>query len=713
MLHTSKLKGAGLFVCFFVTVLFIFAVSLAKADDETAAQSETLQNEGKNGHTLDPCVVTAQKREESLQDVPISIMSFTGQQLDDAGINNTQDLVKQVPNVTLKYAEPENTLIIRGVTSFHSSLYAPAGYYVDDVSYPLQYMQNAELFDVERVEVLKGPQGTLYGRNTESGVIKVVTKQPGNETTGKVLAEYGHYNTYRVTGNLSTPLVEDKLFMGLAFQSHLSDGYYTNVYDDDNRISKKDHLTGRASLRWKPTGKWDVTLGGDFLDNNDGYGLYRFLDGPNQTDRHEVNVDYPDNYMRERGNGQTLKVSHQFDFFDFLSVTGNRAYKRELVGDRDGTASPAQYSNFEWKDDQISQEFRFTSNDSTDSFQWLFGLYGFKEKVDTRNHVIHLVMGDIWDNKTDIDVTGYAAFSQIEYSFWDGFKATAGLRADHHDLDGKLIGAPSFLTPAGQTLSSKMKHDELLPKFALSYDVSDDIMCYGTIAKGYLIGGFNYVSAYSQQGFTYDPEYTWNYEVGVKSSWFGNRLSLNLAAFYIDIVDKQVFEIDQTVPVSGAQTIKNAARAHSVGFEVEAQARPINGLDIVAGFGLTEAKIDDWVATEAGGVQYDYKGKHLTYYPSVSSNVGIQYTFLSGWFARTDFLYTGKTYCDSKNLIKQDPHTEVNLRMGYKGENLGVTLWADNVFDEKYYEYMTNFGANKLVVDGAPMTFGANISYSF
>jgi iron complex outermembrane receptor protein len=664
-------------------------------------------------YEIEELIVTAQKREESFQDVPISITGFTGMQLEDAGIDNTLELAKQVPNVYLKHAEPENTIIIRGVTSFHSSIYAPAGFYVDDVNYPLQYMHNAELFDVERVEVLKGPQGTLYGRNAESGVINVITRQPGNEFKGKIVAEYGNYDSSRVGASFSGPLIEDRLFLGVAVQKKDSDGYYTNAYDDDDEISDVDHLDGRATLRWKPSERWDVSLIADMLDHEDGYGLYRFMDGTYQTGRHDINVDYPDNYMDQKGDGQTLKVKYRGDSFDFLSVTGNRSYERKLGGDRDGTPNPGNYFRFSWDDEMQSQEFRFSSNDPDNRFQWLFGLYGFVEEVKTRNNMEHLAIGPLWDNRTRIDVEGYAAFTQLTCTLWDRLHLTAGLRADHHDLEGELTGTPSYLTPAGQELADDLDYDEVLPKFALSYDVTDDIMCYATAAKGYLIGGYNYVSAYSQQAFTYDSEYTWNYEIGVKTSWFDRRLLLNASFFYIDIKDKQVFEIDQTVPIPGAQNIRNAAEAHSAGCEIELRARPFTGLDIFAGFGFTEAKIDEWIAEEADGTTYDYKDKYLTYYPRDKFNIGIQYRLPSGWFARLDFINTGKSYCDSKNLIKQDAYQEVNLRLGYESEHFDVVLWGENIFDEKYFTYMTHYGPDTLVVDGKPMTYGATVTYRF
>ena len=721
-------KGKGKFllvdvlaVIFAVTlVLNPFSATFAAAQEEKARQ-ETVQEEKTRGeYELETMTVTAQKREENVQDVPISMDVFSDIQLEDAGIENTLDLTRFTPNVYLKHAEPENTIIIRGVTSFHSSIYSPTGFYVDDVNFPLQLMHNTELFDVERIEVLKGPQGTLYGRNSESGVINIITKQPDNELRGKIFGEYGSYDTghgsspsYRAGGSISGPIVRDKLYLGLAGQYKESDGYVENEYNNDDEAAKIEHKNLRSTLRWTPTDRWDISFIADVLDTDDGYALYRLNTGPNKTDRYKISADYPDNYIKQDGNGQTMRFKYEGDSFNFLSVSGVRYYKRDLGGDRDVTDLPLGYSCFAWKDRQLSQELRISSPENSGSFEWLVGVYGFKEEVDTRINLNMFGMGPIWDHITDIDVSGYAAFGQGTYTLFDRLHLTAGLRFDHHDLEGELEGRPSMMTPAGQNLEKKLDYDEILPKLSAAYDFTDDIMIYISASKGYLIGGYNYVSAFTEEAFTYDPEYTWNYEVGMKTAWLDNKLLANAAIFYIDMDDKQVFEIDTSIPIPGAQHIRNAAEAHSQGIELELQARPVQGLDLFAGFGYTEAKYDKWIATEAGGVKYDYKDKYLTYFPKYTYNLGVQYRHKSGLLGRADLHGVGDIYCDSKNILKQGSYQTVNLRLGYEGERFDFILWGKNVFDEEYFKYMTHYGPDKLVVDGEPLTFGATVTYRF
>jgi iron complex outermembrane receptor protein len=205
--------------------------------------------------------VTAQKREENVQDVPASISVFSDIEIEDADIRDIVDLVHFSPNMHMKIPGTDNMIVIRGISTFDMSKYSPVGFYVDDICFPVNYMQNPDLFDIERIEVLKGPQGTLYGRNSESGVINIITKQPDNELRGKIFGEYGNYDTshgnidsYRAGGSISGPIVRDKLYLGLSGQWEDSDGFMKNEYNDDDEAAEIDHINGRATLRWDPYG---------------------------------------------------------------------------------------------------------------------------------------------------------------------------------------------------------------------------------------------------------------------------------------------------------------------------------------------------------------------------------------------------------------------------------------------------------------------------
>ena len=721
----ETLKGKFLLVdvvaaIFAVTVVLNLFLAPSAAAQEEEVQQETAQEEkSPEEYGLETMTVTAQKREENVQDVPMSISVFSDIQLEDAGIKDTLDLTRFTPNVYVRHDTAQNKIVIRGITSFIASLHSPAGFYVDDVNFPLIYMHNPKLFDIERVEVLKGPQGTLYGRNSESGVINIITKQPDNELQGKIFGEYGIYDTehgnvdsYRTGGSISGPLIKDKLYLGLAGQWENSDGFMKNEYNDDNEAGKIDRINGRATLRWTPTDRWDISLIADAMDTDDNQGYMRFLDGLFETDRHAINWD-GEYYWEQEGNGQNLRVKHEGDAFNLLSVTGRRGYEEKIATDIDMSPFPIMGSyTFKDENELLSQEVRIFSPSSHGPFEWLAGIYGFKEEVDID------ILNFFGDRITDIDIKGYAVFGQGTYTFFDRLHLTAGLRYDYIDLEGDqtykfidMMGNPQSID-----FGKDCDNDEFLPKFSIAYDFTDNIMTYASVSKGYLAGGYHYTQATSEENFTYDPEYTWNYEIGAKTSWLNNKVIANLSAFYIDIKDKQVSEFD---PILIVPEITNAAEAHSMGVELELQARPIQGLGLFAGFGYTEAKIDDWTATEMDMmtyqfVTYDYEDKYLPDAPEYTYNLGVQYRHLSGFFGRVDLLGTGSFYHDAKNRVKEDSYELVNLRLGYEREHFDIIFWCKNLFDEEYETVRFEWaGAGVGGMDGEPRMFGATVTYRF
>ena len=711
--------GVVVFLVSVALVPFSATIAVAQEKAEGAAQVEkeiTPKKEVREEYGIGTMTVTAQKREENVQDVPISMDVFTGMELEDAGIDNVLEMTRFSPNVFMKQNVSENMLIIRGVSAFSSSFFGPAGFYVNDISYSIPYMRNIDLFDVERIEVLKGPQGTLYGKNSESGVVNIITKQPDNELRGKIFGEYGNYDTshgnidsYRAGGSISGPLIRDKLYLGLSGQWEDSDGFMKNEYNDNDEAGKIEHINGRATLRWTPADKWDVSFIADVMDTDDGMGYMRFIDGPNKTDRHKMKCDGA-NYWDQESAGQSLRIKYEGHGFDVLSITGRNDFEMRSACDIDLTSAPFGDFIMMYEDAILSQELRVSSPKANGPFEWLAGVYGFTEDTDNKLDMA------AWGIKrvTEIDIQGHAAFGQATYTFFDRLHLTAGLRYDHLDLEGEQqYQFIDMMTWSSQTLNfdKDLDYDELLPKFSAAFDFTDDIMSYATVAKGYLAGGYNYAFVLNQNNFTYDPEYIWNYEAGVKTAWLDNRLMANAAVFYIDIKDKQVVEWLQG-GTPNDRTVKNAAKAHSQGIELELQARPVQGLDLFGGVGYTEAKFDDWINIEADGTTYDYKDKYLPHAPKYTYNAGVQYRHATGFFGRADILGIGDFYSDAKNDLKIS-YELVNLRLGFESENFDLVFWGKNVFDREYAAKKDKWGLNTTVQDGEPRMFGATVTYRF
>jgi iron complex outermembrane receptor protein len=315
---------------FFLTGILIVAFAFGLLSAPLAIAQEEVEEKAKREVELEKIVVTAPgKRKEDIQKVPASETYFSDIELEDAGIENTYDLIKFSPNLHIRHNTVQHSVIIRGISSFSGSLYSPSGFYVDGVCYPLHFMHNPELFDLESVEVLRGPQGTLYGRNTESGLINVVTKKPGNVFEGKAFGEYGNYDSYRIGANIRGPILKDKLYIGVSGLFKVSDGYVENKFTNDNKAADVEHKNGRASLRFTPTDRWDISLIADIMDTDDGYAVWRYINGPMKTNPHEIKQD-EDQYSKQEGNDYTLRVKYAGDSFNLISVSSIRMAGRCL-----------------------------------------------------------------------------------------------------------------------------------------------------------------------------------------------------------------------------------------------------------------------------------------------------------------------------------------------------------------------------------------------
>lgn len=700
--------------------VMILALFLSVCSAYAAKAQEHTEKPADKVYELAPVTVTAQKREENVQKVPMGISVFTGDRIEESGAKDTKELLRSSPNVFVKDSGSYYQTTIRGVSGFILSTQSAAGYYVDDISLPAVFMQNPELLDVERVEVLKGPQGTLYGRNSESGVINIITRQPDNTLRGKIFNEVSFYDTShgyepgnKLGGTISGPIVEDKLFLGLAGSWNYTNGFTKNLYDDDDKARKVNDQNGRMTLRWTPVETWDVSLINDAMNADNNFALGRYVDGPAKTRRNTADHD-AQHYRDYTGNSQSLRVQHKGPSVDFLSITGRRYYDETMKNDGDLTRQFIREGHMKEEDTSWSQELRLASPSGKDNgpFKWLVGSYAFKEDLDIYS---------AFDNNmppyprfldarnTDVSYKGYAMFAQGTYTLFDKLHLTAGLRYDHTDLEGNQRYRNTMM---GTDLryGASSADDEVLPKVSVAYDITDTVMGYATVSKGYLSGGYDYATASSKEGFAYDPEYSWNYEVGLKTSWLDNKLSANLALFYIDMTDKQVSEMDAT---GLAMVMSNAGKAHSMGAELELTARPLQGLELFGGLGVTRAKIDEWKAFD-GASEYDYKGKYLPNVPRTTYNAGVQYTHTSGFWGRAEVVGTGKFYHDAKNEITESAYDLVNLRLGYTGDMFDVTLWCKNLFDKEYNNVRFAYpGIGMAVFEGDPRQIGLTVAYKF
>ncbi|VVS94969.1 TonB-dependent receptor [Desulfoluna spongiiphila] len=686
--YSAPLKRGALAACMVV----LLATPFVSASEESQ-------------RTLDDMVITASKRESSLDDFAGSISVKDGQFITDHEIKDLSELTLFIPNVYFKKTTSGDAFVSRGISTIDTSLFSPMGLYINDVSYPLSFMQNQLLTDVKRVEVLRGPQGTLYGRNSESGVINVVLEEPGDKLKATAGLSAGNYNTWCGEASVSGPVVKDTLYLGLSVTGRKTDGFIENEVTGKDDVADEETTAARGTLRWTPGERFELVATLDGLDQDKGISTLRLEDGPQASDRHKVRSSEEDRAEEEEVGG-VIKMNWRADNAKFTSITSNRQFTREFTHDFDRTPAKLGTTDLDIDQDNWSQEFRIASEGEA-PLSWLVGLFGFTEDLDTTMALNHVNPAMAKDRVTDSENDGYAIFGQATYRFTDKLKLTGGLRGEHATAEGTQTFT-SIMGPV--TFDEKLSETEWLPMASASYEIADNLTAYATCARGWLAGGFNYFSANSEETFGYEPEYTVNYETGLKATFFDRRLKADFSLFYIDIDDKQVRE---EVPGGGQGIWKfsNAGKAHSQGVELDLTALPLGNLEVFAGVGLSDTEIDTWQGT-TGGMPFDYSGNSLPWAPEFTWNAGAAYYMTNGLYGIADVTGAGKQYFDAANTLKDDGYALVNLKMGYALGRFDISVYCKNIFDEEYAtKKVKNMQGFTMVEDGEPLTFGLTLNW--
>lgn len=657
-------------------------------------------------YTLDAITVTATKREQKVKDIATSISTATDIDLENSAAQTLKDATRLFPNVHMKSTSSGNEMVIRGFSTWDTALQSPAGLYVDEIPYPLSYMQNLYLMDMERAEVLRGPQGTLFGQNSESGVVNLVRRVPDNTKRAHIFTEGGTYNTYRLGASASAPILEDKVFFSGSFLRHQSDGYVENLYKDSTRAAHNDATSGRGMLRFTPTDRVDLRLSLDASRQDVGVGTMRMDTGPYRSDRWEVRSNAADS-SSATFTLPALVASYTGDAAKLTSITSYMAYNYDMKSDIDRTPLPTGVSDMQIDQRNFTQEVRLASV-RTSRLSWVTGAFVGASRTKTdMNRLMQRAVATSYLH-TDYTSDTQALFGQGTWSIVDGLRLTMGLRAENTQLNGEQTYRNSAVR---RSYAKDVTFTELLPMASLSWDATATITPYISWSQGYLPGGFNVFSASNRGNFYYEPEYSTNYEAGFKTHWLDDKLLANVSAFYSTIRDKQVREEDPTGG-AGAWKFTNSAQAHSSGFEAEVKAYPLAGLELRAGVGYARSVIDDWTTT-VNGVKKDFSGKRLPWAPDLTYNIGVGYTHETGLFAQVDLFGAGKQYFDAENNLSDDGYQTVNAQVGYHGDSWDVSLWGKNVLDARYATKKLISNSQTIVEDGAPMTFGVTVGWRF
>lgn len=671
---------------------------------------------------LDTIVVTSDKQgAEDIQKVPASVSAIPETKLQDEHIKKVEDICPTIPNLNFVEfgASFEQKYFMRGIGSTHND---PAvSFNIDGVTQSRSESSDIPLFDVEQVEVLRGPQGTLYGRNSLGGVINVITKKPDNNLRGKLSGDYGTYGNQEYTGSVSGPIIKDKLFVGLSMLYGKRDGYTENTYLDE-QIDYRFRRAGRGALRWLPEDGKEFNL--VLNASKDDYGVYALQ--PIQSVRRDpfkAAFDHEGHDSKAIVGGTLTADIKTSPDSTFTSITGLQNLYLNSDSDGDFTIMDLQVMKHDSENWQLSQELRYAFGKGKDRFRGVFGAYGWYNTQDDETRFINgqdmalfgWTPGDV--NKKEFNELGYggALFGQGTLRLFDKLELTLGLRGEMEHKQAYISDANYLSGEYRETFHKRPTQDytQFLPKFTLAYHLTENIMPYFTIARGYRAGGFNSMfDSTNTRSLSFDPEYSMNYELGVKSSWFDNKFLANLSAFYITIDNMQV---NVGVPNTNLLMVENAGEAESKGVEAELTLRPLPGLEFTGSYGYTNMQFKSFNDSVRNK---DYDGKYVPYVPVQNYSLGAQYrvpmndTF--SFFARAEALGKGKHYWDNSNKQSQDEYVLVNAKIGIESENFDIYLYGKNLTGVEYIK--TAYQAANTTVyaqSGDPLTVGVNLVYRF
>jgi iron complex outermembrane receptor protein len=728
-MYEKNLKGGGLLALACASIL----TSTARAENDAAAAEPT--------GTLEEIVVSARMRDEDLRDVPISIVAIGAEALAQRGATELKNLGDVVPNVIVGTGNQERrtNLVIRGISTEARSIgqETGVGVYLDGVYTGRAETYNQRLPDIAQVEFLRGPQGTIFGKNTIAGAISLTTIKPDDQIAGSFSLDGGNYGHAEAIGYLSGPLKEGVLFGKIAAYGLTEDGYARNEFND-TRAGKKLQDGVRIQLRATPSDQLEVNFSAD-VNRIDGE-PYRFEvtrgafgnePGPYTFDeayKTWEHIDY---------SGAALTVNYSLSSGHALtSITAFRKSQWDTYTDETWNGFNHSWAEYEQSNDYTSQELRLTSP-SGEKLEYVVGLYYSNQKSDTHTPVfIGDDLADIFgipygwqsfDQRADVTTDGYAAFANATYHIADRWAATVGGRYTYEQKDLNFQQFDPYglgFVPNIGPLTDDYSAGEFTPTVSLLYALNPSWNLYATYSSGYKSGGFNVDVLSTVENVGFDAERVDNFELGAKAVLFEGRAQANLAVFYMDYKDLQVTQYD---PDTFSNYIGNAASASVTGIEFDLTAQPTPHLNISAGLGLLDASFDRFID------QYDVdlKDNKLPFAPSVSASLATEYSWsinsAVGAFIRVEGSYRDQTYPDVQNdpRNKLESYTLLNARAGLRiGDGWTLEAYARNLTDELYavnrttqrplLSFLPPFAYDETTTTfGAPRTYGVKLTTRF
>lgn len=739
-----------------VALVFAFALLGTRIG---VAQTPAAQVASNAEPAISEIIVTARKRAEPLQDVPIAVTVLTAEEIEDAAIRNAEDIARLTPGLTwTALFGTSGAPVIRGVSTNIGE--ANVGFFLDGVYQSSRAVMDTLLDGIERIEVAKGPQSALYGRNTFGGAINFITKPAPEAFEANVEATLGSDGRQEARAALGGPVSGKALAVRAGFAYTSFDGYFTNELTGDE-LDDRESILGSISLESRPSDDvklvfragYETTDNGDyplrFVPNNTGF--FAPLNG-NQVFRGELpsfdsGFAVTPGYFERDNLNLSFSVDASLGAHTFTSITGYNDLSIDNLNDNDFSAAVISQNRQQIDQSEWSQEFRLAS-DYEGRVNWIAGLYYYElesDLVDDNRFLSPgidalfappmgplraLGLGSVL--LTNAETTeNYAGFGSINIELTERVRLGLAARYSYEEktLDTFNINPYSSLVLADLTLDDSW--DSFTPEATLDFHLNRDAMLYARVAQATKSGGFNGLANVTDAERRYDQETSWNYELGVKSTWLDRRLTLNGALFYIDWKD----QIVRALGASNAILNTNAGKTTSQGIEIELLARPIDNLDIRAGYAYTDAKYDEYIFGSLVnlGLDPDLSGVPLQNVSKNTANASLQFTApvaaAFGWVTRLDVSYRSKQNAVQTGDAYVGESTRVDLRTGLESERWEAVLWGRNLTDDDAAASATFIGNraagvavlggagiqffNALVTAAEPRSYGVTLRYRF
>ena len=687
-------------------------------------------------------IVTAQRQEQRLQDVPISVSAFSADQLEASNVVSVQDIATRTPGLAVAAYDPVSTnYAIRGIGS-PQGIAANAGgdqsvvVFIDGVYIGRGGLPDLDSMDLERVEVLRGPQGTLFGKNAIGGLIQFVSRKPTAEPSFRASLTGGNYNLFGVSAR-GNAVLGDGAYLSVGLSHKRRDGYEYNE-TTGNDVNDLNLTSGRVALRLVPVDALDIVLRAD-ITHQDQRGNPRhnncnsnFNGGVHcvgvNPDPRVVNA-YIDGYARRGTQSYSAEIAYDLGFGTLTSLTAFRRAKfgTQTVFFSNPVNPPTQIESTNTIAEtgrQFTQELRLALSGMDDRLNAQFGLFYMRDRIrrsDTlQQDFAAPSMTGISTYPQLVKARSFALFGQADFELAPSLTATAGARMTWERKEGQFGGfllagpgiPPPFTAAGDYDVHASRKWKAFTPRFALNWKAADNVLLFASASKGFKSGGFQGIAGNAAGArLPFDPEYAWGYEIGAKTDLLDRRLRLNLSAFQTDYSNLQVSQLDPLCCVR----VNNAAEARLRGVEVEFMARPVRGFQIDGSYAYLDSKLLKYnVPGQA------YAGNRLPRAPRHKFNIGGQVEFPLGEASgrlRVDYAYQSDAYFEASNIAQQrwPSHNILDARFSINlpGDQIEVSLWGKNLTNALVPTYVTWFGPfqQQLVPWAPPRTYGATLSF--